>query len=459
MGNYSFFGKQNFITRMEGNIEDKYTIIKEIGSGAYARALKLQNKSTEQFFACKELKKAKLTDIESFNQEIDLLGQLDHPNIIKLYEIYENEKYVYLVMELCTGGELFDRLMERIEKGGAFTEKEAAKIFKQLMSAVYYCHSRKISHRDLKPENLLLLNEDEDSPIKVIDFGMSKIFLNDNTMYERVGTSYYIAPEVLEGIYDEKCDIWSCGVILYILLCGLPPFNGEDDNEIFEEIKKRKFDFPDDLFHDVSDDAKDLITKMLSSADVRLTAGEVLNHPWVKRLAPNSTGEALPINPNTFKSYSTANKLKKAVLTYMASRMDEAEVKKLKETFQSIDENGDGMLSLEELKTAIAKEKVDIPNIEEIFKSIDTDNSGVIDYTEFIAASIDKNTYMQEAKLKDAFKLFDSDGSGKISKEEITKILKSEKDLDYINKLIDKYDTNKDGEIDYDEFLNMMKEL
>ena len=147
----------------------------------------------------------------------------------------------------------------------------------------------------------------------------------------------------------------------------------------------------------------------------------------MKRLAPNSTGEALPINPNTFKSYSAANKLKKAVLTYMASRMNETELKKLKETFQSIDENGDGMLSLEELKAAIAKEKVDIPNIEEIFKSIDTDNSGVIDYTEFIAASIDKNTYMQEAKLKDAFKLFDSDGSGKISKEEITKILKSEK--------------------------------
>ena len=144
----------------------------------------------------------------------------------------------------------------------------------------------------------------------------------------------------------------------------------------------------------------------------------------------------------------------------MASRLSEEEVKNLKATFQSIDENGDGMLSLEELKNAVAKaDKIDFGNVEEIFKAIDTDNSGVIDYTEFIAASLEKKTYLQETKLKDAFKLFDKDGSGKVSKKEITSILNCEKDSDYIDKLFEKYDLNKDGEIDFDEFSKLMREM
>ena len=460
MGNYSFFNKTTFIGRIEGNLEDKYEIVSEIGSGAYARALKIQNKITKEMYACKELQKKRLSDLESFNAEIELLGQLDHPNIIKLYEIYENNKYIYLVMELCTGGELFDRILSRLDSGKGFTEKEAADIFKQLMSAVHYCHSRKITHRDLKPENLLLLNEKDDSPVKVIDFGMSKIFNKDDCMYERVGTSYYIAPEVLEGFYDEKCDIWSCGVILYVLLSGFPPFNGETDEEIFEAIKKRDLIFPEDVFGSISEEAKDLIKKMLSPSDTRLTAAEVLKHPWVQLLAPNSSNEGLKFQPTTFKSYYSSNKFKKAVLTYMASRLSEEEIKNLKATFQLIDENGDGMLSLEELKNAVAKaDKIDFGNVEEIFKAIDTDNSGVIDYTEFIAASLEKKTYLQESKLKDAFKLFDKDGSGKVSKKEITSILNCEKDSDYIDKLFEKYDLNKDGEIDFDEFTKLMREM
>ena len=279
-------------------------------------------------------------------------------------------------------------------------------------------------------------------------------------MYERVGTSYYIAPEVLEGFYDEKCDIWSCGVILYVLLSGFPPFNGETDEEIFEAIKKRDLIFPEDVFGSISEEAKDLIKKMLSPSDTRLTAAEVLKHPWVQLLAPNSSNEGLKFQPTTFKSYSSSNKFKKAVLTYMASRLSEEEVKNLKATFQSIDENGDGMLSLEELKNAVAKaDKIDFGNVEEIFKAIDTDNSGVIDYTEFIAASLEKKTYLQESKLKDAFKLFDKDGSGKVSKKEITSILNCEKDSDYIDKLFEKYDLNKDGEIDFDEFSKLMREM
>lgn len=176
---------------------------------------------------------------------MNILTMIDHPNIIKLYEIYEDIKYFYLIMELCVGGELFDRIIARVDTHNMFTEREAAIIFKQLMGAISYCHTQSICHRDLKPENLLLLNKSETSPIKVIDFGLSKIFNPGfKKMKTKVGTAYYVSPEVLEGDYDEKCDIWSCGVILYILLTGDPPFNGRSDQEIYTKIQSRKFHFP-----------------------------------------------------------------------------------------------------------------------------------------------------------------------------------------------------------------------
>ena len=154
------FGKQTFIEQQKGNIFDKYEIVTQIGAGGYARCLKVKNKITNQFYACKELQKNKLSDYNSLKREISIMIQLDHPNIIKLYEYYETETFIYLIMELCTGGELFDTIIERTESGKPFTEKEAAVIFKQMMSAINYCHSNKIVHRDLKPENLLLLNKE-----------------------------------------------------------------------------------------------------------------------------------------------------------------------------------------------------------------------------------------------------------------------------------------------------------
>ena len=457
------FGKQTFVGRMNGELEDKYDILEEIGVGGYSRVLKIQNIDTGIEYACKELQKNEVADLDSFNREIDILIKLDHPNIIKLYEVYENDDFIYIVMELCKGGELFDRIIKRTEQGNPFTEKEAATIFKQLMSAVSYCHSNKIVHRDLKPENLLLLDENDDTRIKIIDFGTSLIFKKKNSsMFDRVGTAYYISPEVIDGYYDEKCDVWSAGIILYVLLCGYPPFNGKDDDEIFLKIKRKNYSFPSPEWDNISQDAKDLLQSIICDQFMRLNDEQVLNHPWVQKLAPQAKqGEKIQININSFKNYSSSNKLKKAVLTYIASRLTEDEVKKLKENFQKIDTNGDGMLSLDEVKKAICQNSnsaISLSNVEQIFKSIDTDNSGSIDYTEFIAASLDKNVYLQENKLYEAFKLFDVDGSGKISKEEIAYILGTGKKSSEIDKLFKKYDTNNDGEIDFKEFVNMMKE-
>jgi calcium-dependent protein kinase len=288
---------------------------------------------------------------------------------------------------------------------------------------------------------------------------MSKKFTKEKFMNEKVGTAYYISPEILQGKYDEKCDIWSAGVILYIIICGYPCFNGEDDDEIFAAIQKGKIQFPSPEWDDISEDAKNLIKKMCCPPNKRLTAEQVLNESWVKDNAPNSTKTILPLKKDAFKAYANSNKLRKAVLTYVASRLSEEEIKKIKEVFQSIDVDNDGKLSLEEMKKALSKGDMKIEFNDEIFKQIDTDNSGNIEYTEFISACIEKNIYLNEEKLKEAFSLFDSDKSGKISRKEIEKVLKESVNAKEIDAIMAKHDTNKDGEIDFKEFMEMMKEI
>ena len=425
------FNKEEFVGKAEGNLTDKYEIIREIGSGGFSKCLLVKNKITKVNYACKELQKKSVSDYDGLMREVNLMIKLDHPNIIKLYEYYENDKNIYLIMELCTGGELFDRIVENTENGIQYTEKQAANLFRQMMDAINYCHKNGIVHRDLKPENLLFLNKDKNSPIKVIDFGMSKRFTAEKYMNEKVGTAYYISPEVLKGKYDEKCDIWSAGVILYIIICGYPCFNGEDD----------------------------LIKKMCCPPEKRLTAAQVLQDTWVKDNAPHSSSTLIPTKKDGLKAYANSNKLRKAVLTYIASRLSEEEIKKIKEAFQAIDTDNDGKLSYEEMKKVFSKGEIKIEFNEEIFKQIDTDNSGNIEYTEFISACIDKNVYLNEEKLKEAFNLFDSDKSGKISRDEIEKVLRLGPNSKEINAIMAKHDTNKDGEIDFKEFLEMMKEI
>ena len=454
------FNKEEFVGKAEGNLTDKYDIIKEIGSGGFSRCLLVKNKLTKQSYACKELAKKSLSDYDGLMREVNLMIKLDHPNIIKLYEYYETEKHIYLIMELCTGGELFDRIVQNTENGIQFTEKQAASLFRQMMSAINYCHKNGIVHRDLKPENLLYLNKNENSPIKVIDFGMSKRFTHEKFMNEKVGTAYYISPEILQGKYDEKCDIWSAGVILYIIICGYPCFNGEDDDEIFAAIQKGKIQFPSPEWDDISEDAKNLIKKMCCPPEKRLTAEQVLQEVWVKDNAPNSSKQvAIPLKKDGFIAYANSNKLRKAVLTYIASRLSEDEIKKIKEMFQRIDVDNDGKLSLEEMKKVFSKGDIKIEFNEEIFNQIDTDKSGSIEYTEFISACIEKNVYLNEERLREAFNLFDSDKSGKISRSEIEKVLKLGVNSKEIDAIMAKHDTNKDGEIDFKEFLEMMKEI
>ena len=453
------FGKQTFINAQSGKVTDKYDVIKELGTGSYGKVYLVKNKATGEERACKQLIKSKIHDQEKFSTEISIMAKADHPNIIKLYEIFEDPRHVYLIMEQCKGGELFDRIIARVESGQMYTEKQAANIFKQIMYAISYCHDQKICHRDMKAENVLFLGKEDDSPIKVIDFGLSKIFKEGDKikkMTTRVGTAYYVSPEVLKGNYDERCDIWSCGVLLYILLSGNPPFNGATDMDIYKAVARKKYSFPDPEWTYISREAKDLISKMICDPDKRLTAQQVLQHPWIAQLAPNAGGNLTQINVASMKKYAKIGKLRKAVITFIANRVKDEEVGKLKSLFETLDVNKDGTLTVDEIEKGIKLLNSEL-DVSALFASIDTDKSGKIDYTEFLACCLDQKVYLREERLSEAFKMLDLDGSGKISKDEIKKALKLDKIDDLsLDKYIQECDINGDGEIDYNEFLNLM---
>jgi calcium-dependent protein kinase len=461
------FNKESFVGFSPGKkLTDYYEMKAELGSGSYGKVFQVIHKETKVSRACKQLSIVQIKNYEQFKLEISILAKMDHPNIIKLFEVFDDKRHVYLVMEEATGGELFDKIIDKLQNDNIFTEREAAKIFKQMVSAICYCHKEGICHRDLKPENLLLANKKDDSEIKVIDFGLSNIFKDKQTgtetqMTTKVGTAYYVSPEVLKGKYDEKCDIWSAGVILYILICGDPPFNGSNDNEIYKKIKKKVFHFTNPIWKNISEHCKDLIRHMLSEPDHRPTAEEVLANVWVKELAPNSSEAILKLSSSNLKKYSHTSKISKAVMTFICSRMKDEEVKGLKDIFIALDTNGDGHLSFEEVKNGLAKIGYEKKNVEELFKNMDTDKSGMIDYTEFLASTMQKKIAFKEDKLADAFKAFDKDNSGKISVKEIHTVLNlSEKDdKEQIKQIVEKYDINHDGEIDQDEFINMMSNL
>jgi calcium-dependent protein kinase len=459
------FGNLNFILSNSGQLSQFYTVeAAKIGQGSYGSVTKGTNKSTGVVRAIKTISKSQVKNIDRFRQEISIMKQMDHPNIIKLFETFEDNRNIYLVMELCTGGELFDRIIEL----GHLTEHQAAVLMQQILRAIYYMHQNKVMHRDLKPENFLFATKEsiEKSPLKIIDFGLSCRFEPDQQMSTKAGTPYYVAPQVLAGKYDESCDVWSCGVIMFILLCGYPPFYGDTDAEVLRKVREGVFTFNPTDWKSISDDAKDLIRKMLQfNPKDRFTAEQALNHIWVKKTAPKAVDAPLESTHfENLKNFRAQNKLMKAALHIIAQQMPDSEVANLKNIFTSIDKNGDGQLTVAELMDGIQKsgmnsDKLGV-DIKEIINNIDSNASGVIDYTEFVAATLEKKKYMREDRLWSAFRVFDIDGNGTISREELRKILlggnvdvEGDKSLDDV---IREVDTDGDGEISFDEFVKMM---
>ena len=455
------FGRDTFVGVSSKSLREKYECTKQLGKGGYGKVFEVRNKTTGDLFACKKLSKLNIDNLEKFKREIDILMKLDHPNIIKLYEIFDAPNSLYLIMEECRGGELFDKISEYIEKNENYSEKDTANIMIQVMSAIEYCHNNGICHRDLKPENLLFLKkgDEKDNPLKVIDFGLSKTLNKNQKLSTKVGTPYYISPEILEGNYTQKCDIWSAGVILYTLLSGELPFIGRNDTEIYKKIKNLEIKFPESKWEHISKEAKDLISHMIAPEKDRYTAGQVLSHPWFKIINEKPL-EQLNFNLKFFKTYKKNKKFKKMVIFYIASRLQDNEINDLKEIFKAFDKDNDGQIEYEEFEQGLKKFKSNAIELDEYysyFNSIDTDKNGKIDYTEFIASILKKKIFLKEERLYEAFSMLDKKGNGKITKDELMSVLKMEPSEDkYISELIKNVDLNGDGVIDYKEFLNFM---
>jgi len=304
----------------KSEVKKNYEIGKDLGSGNFAvvkEATKTAaNKQAEipNKVAIKVIDKAKVDDMNDIQREIEVMSMLDHPNVVKLFEIYDEPKKMMLVMELVTGGELFDRIVSK----GSYTEKDAAEVMKTLCQALSYMHAKKVVHRDLKPENILYSDPSESAAIRVADFGLARVVSGKEMMKTACGTPGYVAPEVLKnkGYDSGAVDMWSTGVILYILLCGFPPFYEEELPALFEQILHARYDFPSPWWDNVSPAAKDLVKGLLTIDPVkRLTAAQVMALPWVSGSAPSTD---LMGAQAAMKKYNATRKLKKAALGLMA---------------------------------------------------------------------------------------------------------------------------------------------
>ena len=452
--------KSDFVRMKEDNIFDEYELKEKLGEGAYGCVYKVQQKATNYLRAVKAIKKKHVDSTEFYN-EIEVLKALDHPNIIKLFDCYQDKNYYYMVLEYCSGGDLFDY----IQKEKFFTERKAGTIFNQLLSAVNHLHKKRIVHRDLKPENIVLIEtKNKDVFIKLIDFGTS-ITIKGKNLTQELGTIYYIAPEVFMNNYNEKADIWSCGIILYTMLCGHPPFCGNKENTIKSKILHSKLVFPSKEFKTVSKEAIEYIKKLLSyNPEHRPSAEEALNNKWLKSMINHGNNKLSEYIISNLIKFRTTLGLQKATVSFLANQISiNEEIKKLKEEFDKIDVDKDGEISKDELikclESIYPSQEAKL-RANAIFKEIDFNNDGSINFSEFLTVNIQKEKLLNEETLDKAFRMFDLDGNGYITIDELKKTMP----LEITTKagwrnLVSEVDKDGDYQISFREFKEMMEKL
>ncbi|CAD8068352.1 unnamed protein product [Paramecium sonneborni] len=478
------------------DIHSLYNFGKVLGIGSFGKVVQatMKNNSMKQY-AIKIIDKNNLHGKETqLANEIYTLKKLDHPNIIKFYEVYQSEIYIYICMEYCEGGELVERIAKQQIN---LTEHQVQRIISKICSAIVYIHEKGIVHRDIKAENILFTEQSLYSEPKLIDFGFANKF---DIVHRRrklktfIGTPLYMPPEVIEGDYDEKCDVWSLGVLLYSLLCGFPPFVGQSKEKLFQNIRVKDIKFESKVWNTISQEAKDLLSQMLSKdPQQRLSAKQCLDHPWFQTKY-NPSLLLIDKMKNTqiqqdrtiyqmLKTYRGGAKFKKEVTKVLINQMNESELQHLKQIFSKIDVDNSGTITVEELKAALIKEGSIVTHweIEQLIQTIILEeDEGIqftgeqegnqfleikspkplmIKYTDFLAACIDQRKLFTRERLWSLFKYFDTLNVGHIQKDDIREALArhgrqiSESNL---NEMINEINPNNNNQISFDEFCQMM---
>ncbi|XP_042045900.1 calcium-dependent protein kinase 26-like isoform X2 [Salvia splendens] len=441
-----------------GHLKQRFDLGEKLGHGQFGTTFLCTERKTGNKFACKSIAKRKLVqkeDLEDVRREVEILHHLSgHDNVVSIQGAYEDAVAVHVVMEFCGGGELFDRIVQR----GHYSEKKAAELTRTIVGVLEACHSLGVMHRDVKPENFLFVNGAEDSAMKIIDFGLSVFFKPGQVLSDVVGSPYCVAPEVLCKRYGAEADLWSAGVIVYILLCGVPPFWGEQ--EIFKEVLYGEIDFSLHPWPNICESAKDLVKRMLvRDPTKRITAHQVLSHPWVQvgGVAPDEPIHSAVLS--RMMHFSAMNKLKKMAIRVIAESLSEEEIAGLREMFETIDSDNSGYITFEELKVGLTRYGANLEEseIHHLLRAADIDNNGAIDYGEFIAATLHMNKIDKDDHLIRAFSYFDKDGSGYITQDELQRACEDFGIQDIkLDEIIQEADQDNDGRIDYNEFVAMM---
>jgi len=393
-----------------------------------------------------------LTYVRELKNEIDLMKRLDHCNIVKPMETYQFSGQLFLLMELCSGGDLYTR--------DPYTEDQASRIIESILSAVAYMHEHNVVHRDLKYENVMFMSSSPNSDIKIIDFGLSKMFLPDQRLQEGVGTIYTMAPEVLKSNYTSKADVWSIGVLAYMLLSSQMPFYGRKRREIVKKISKSTYDFKGKRWAAISTQAKDFVKQLLKQDPAeRPTAEEARKSLWVNigesSFSSMRASECMTAVSKSLEHYSSLRTLQKLALMVIAHKSTSEEIGFLRKAFKKYNRSRDGEINLAEFKKCLSVHEYSNAYMEYLFTQVDLDNTGKIKYTEFLAATIESTGLITEERLAEAFDRLDHNDSGFITVDSLKAVLGDEVSSDYVEEIIAESGVHEDKRISYDEFLSL----
>ncbi|XP_027071472.2 CDPK-related kinase 7-like [Coffea eugenioides] len=412
------------------NFVSHYELDEEVGRGHFGYTCSAKGKKGSlkgQDVAVKVIPKSKMTTaiaIEDVRREVKILRALTgHKSLVQFYESYEDEDNVYVVMELCKGGELLDRILSR---GGKYSEEDAKAVMVQILSVVAYCHLQGVVHRDLKPENFLFTSKEEHSPLKAIDFGLSDYVKPDERLNDIVGSAYYVAPEVLHRSYGTEADMWSIGVIAYILLCGSRPFWARTESGIFRAVLKADPSFDEAPWPSLSADAVDFVKRLLNKDyRKRLTAAQALSHPWLA----GHHDLKIPLDMIIFKlvkAYTCSSLLRKAALGALAKTLTIPQLTYLREQFTMLGPNKSGYVSVQNFKSAVTRMSTDAMKDSRVLEYVSLVSClqyKKMDFEEFCAAAISvhqlEGMESWEQHARRAYELFEKDGNRPIMIEEL----------------------------------------